>query len=522
MTQVRVGDRVVVPSNIACGSCWMCAQGLQSQCETTQVHDQGTGAALFGYSKLYGQVPGAQAELLRVPQAAYGLIPVPAGPPDDRFVYLSDVLPTAWQAVEYAAVPEGGSLAVLGLGPIGDMATRVASVRGVGNVIGVDLVPERLARAQARGVAVIDADSAPDVAAEIREMTDGRGADAVIDAVGMEARGSPVAHALHAAVGATPDAVAEPLMRRAGTDRLQALHTAIDAVRRGGTVSISGVYGGMSDPMPMMVLFDRQGSSCGWARRTSNGGSRRSCRCCSATTIRWASIRSRRTETEDVGADHVGRQRIPAGDHEAALHRDASERTGADHRRVPDDDPDVDRKPSRHRRDERVHVLEERVLVLLRCPRMAVVSRGKAHRDVLQRQRHGRSPVHLELRQRDERLVLENAPADDHLTLGPAHIQLRRIRELDPLERGAVVIDELDALLANDGHEPGELEDLVGLAGSGAAGHHQEARPEPLQVPDGRPQRVRLRHARGVVYGHRRLVRLERDHAVLHDVLQVE
>jgi threonine dehydrogenase-like Zn-dependent dehydrogenase len=440
----------------------MCAQGLQSQCETTQVHDQGTGAALFGYSKLYGQVPGAQAELLRVPQAAYGLIPVPAGPPDDRFVYLSDVLPTAWQAVEYAAVPEGGSLAVLG----------------------VDLVPERLARAQARGVAVIDADSAPDVAAEIREMTDGRGADAVIDAVGMEARGSPVAHALHAAVGATPDAVAEPLMRRAGTDRLQALHTAIDAVRRGGTVSISGVYGGMSDPMPMMVLFDRQGSSCGWARRTSNGGSRRSCRCCSATTIRWASIRSRRTETEDVGADHVGGERIPAGNHEAALHGDASERTRADHRRVSDDDPDVDRKPSRHRRDERVHVLEERVLVLLRCPRMAVVSRGKAHRDVLQRQRHGRSPVHLELRQRDERLVLENAPADDHLTLGPAHIQLRRIRELDPLERGAVVIDELDALLANDGHEPGELEDLV--------------------------------------YGHRRLVRLERDHAVLHDVLQVE
>ena len=108
----------------------MCDQGLQTQCETTQVREHGMGAALFGYTKLYGEVPGGQAEFLRVPQAQYGPIKVPEGPPDDRFVYLSDVLPTAWQAVEYAGVPDGGSVVVLGLGPIGDMATRVAAHRG--------------------------------------------------------------------------------------------------------------------------------------------------------------------------------------------------------------------------------------------------------------------------------------------------------------------------------------------------------------------------------------------------------
>src|ERR671930_563648 len=113
-----------------------------------EVGAEGMGAALFGYTKLYGQVPGGQAEYLRVPQAHYGPIKVPEGPPDDRFVYLSDVLPTAWQAVEYAAVPPGGTLAVLGLGPIGDMSVRVARQRGVERVIGVDLVPERLERAR--------------------------------------------------------------------------------------------------------------------------------------------------------------------------------------------------------------------------------------------------------------------------------------------------------------------------------------------------------------------------------------
>ncbi len=143
ISNVKAGDRVVMPFQMSCGSCWMCDQQLFTQCETTQVRDHGMGAALFGYTKLYGEVPGGQAELLRVPQAQYGPIKVPEGPPDDRFVYLSDVLPTAWQAVEYAAVPDGGTLAVLGLGPIGDMSCRIAMYHGH-RVIGVDLVPERL------------------------------------------------------------------------------------------------------------------------------------------------------------------------------------------------------------------------------------------------------------------------------------------------------------------------------------------------------------------------------------------
>jgi threonine dehydrogenase-like Zn-dependent dehydrogenase len=256
---IAPGDRVVVPFNISCGHCFMCDQGLQSQCETTQVRDEGSGAALFGYTKLYGQVPGGQAEFLRVPQAHYGPIKVPEGPPDDRFVYLSDVLPTAWQAVSYADVPDGGTLAVLGLGPIGDMSCRIALQRGAGKVIGIDLVPERLERARQLGVEVFDLTSYNgDIAGAIREVTGGRGPDAVIDAVGMEAHGSPAGKLAQQMTGLLPDAVAARLMKTAGVDSLSALHLAIDLVRRGGTISLSGVYGAMTDPMPMMTLFDKQ------------------------------------------------------------------------------------------------------------------------------------------------------------------------------------------------------------------------------------------------------------------------
>src|SRR5215216_4244807 len=172
VTQIKPGDRVVIPFNISCGHCWMCGNGLQSQCETTQVREHGTGGALFGYTKLYGQVPGGQAELLRVPQAQYGPIKVPEGPPDERFLFLSDVLPTAWQAVAYADIPAGGSVAVLGLGPIGQMSARIAMHRGH-RVIGVDLVPERLERVRARGADVLDLrEHDRDLAEVIRGMTD--------------------------------------------------------------------------------------------------------------------------------------------------------------------------------------------------------------------------------------------------------------------------------------------------------------------------------------------------------------
>ncbi|MFF6909668.1 zinc-dependent alcohol dehydrogenase [Streptomyces sp. NPDC012389] len=258
---VAPGDRVVIPFNVSCGHCHMCGQGLHSQCETTQVRERGSGAALFGYTKLYGQVPGGQAEYLRVPFGNDLPIKVPHGPSDDRFVYLSDVLPTAWQAVEYADIPPGGSVTVLGLGPIGAMAARIAIHRGAGLVIGVDLVPERLDRVSAYGATCLDLrryDKGKDLGDAIRDLTDGRGTDAVIDAVGMEAHGAPVAKAAHAAVGLLPDKVGRRLMETAGIDRLTALHTAIDLVRRGGTVSISGVYGGSADPMPLLTMFDKQ------------------------------------------------------------------------------------------------------------------------------------------------------------------------------------------------------------------------------------------------------------------------
>src|SRR6187551_170256 len=171
---IKPGDRVVVPFNISCGHCFMCDQNLQSQCETTQVREHGKGAALFGYTKLYGQVPGGQAEYLRVPMAHYGPIKVPEGPPDERFLFLSDVLPTAWQAVAYADVPDGGTLAVYGLGPIGQMCVRVARHKGIERVIGIDIVPERLELARRYGADTIDW-NAGDAVQAVLERTDGRG-----------------------------------------------------------------------------------------------------------------------------------------------------------------------------------------------------------------------------------------------------------------------------------------------------------------------------------------------------------
>ena len=260
VTRLRVGDRVVVPFNVSCGSCWMCDRRLYSQCETTQNREHGTGASFFGYSKLYGHVPGGQAEYLRVPFADFLPVKLPEGPPDDRFLFLSDVLPTAWQALKYADVPDGGTLLVLGAGPIGDMAARMG-VHAGHRVISVDRVPERLARVEAFGAQVLDLEDADDVggvADIVREATGGRGADAVIDAVGMEAHGSPMATGVQKLAGLLPDAVAEPVMKNAGVDRMAAIHTAIEAVRRGGTISISGVYGGATDPMPMFQMFDKQ------------------------------------------------------------------------------------------------------------------------------------------------------------------------------------------------------------------------------------------------------------------------
>ena len=257
VTDLAVGDRVVVPFNISCGHCWMCERGLFAQCETTQNRDQGKGASLFGYTSLYGAVPGGQAERVRVPHADFGPVKLPAEGEDERFLYLSDILPTAWQGVDYADVPEGGSLAVLGLGPVGQLAVRSAHHRGITDVIGVDLVPERLAAAQAAGARTVDLNEVDSVTEALREMTGGRGPDSVVEAVGMEAHGNPLAEMAISAASRLPKPVARAAIERVGIDRLDALYTAFDAVRRGGTVSISGVYGGMADPMPMMTMFDK-------------------------------------------------------------------------------------------------------------------------------------------------------------------------------------------------------------------------------------------------------------------------
>ena len=244
VTHIAPGDRVVVPFNISCGSCFFCTRGLHSQCDTTQNKELRKGASLFGYTPLYGGVPGGQAEYLRVPQAHFGPIKVPEGPPDTRFLFLSDVLPTAWQAVVYAGFSPGDTVGVFGLGPVGQMCVRIAAHLRAGRVIGVDQVPERLAMAARYGSETVDFGQVDDVTAALCEMTEDRGLDAAIDAVGMEAAGSRLDSVLQAT--------------KLQADKLYAFHTSLGSVRRGGTLSVSGVYGGPMQMFPLGDLFDKQ------------------------------------------------------------------------------------------------------------------------------------------------------------------------------------------------------------------------------------------------------------------------
>ncbi|WP_348789353.1 alcohol dehydrogenase catalytic domain-containing protein [Leifsonia sp. NPDC080035] len=255
VTTLAVGDRVVIPFVIGCGHCHFCRLGLTTQCETTQNYDHGTGASLYGYTELYGSVPGGQAERLRVPLADFNALKVGSELPDERYLFLSDILPTAWQGVQYAQLPERGVLGVIGLGPVGQFASRIGVHLGH-RVVAVDPVPERRAMAERHGVDTFDLDD--EAAVWLREATDGRGPDAVIDAVGMEAHGNPATAMTQSMVGLLPDPVAKKLMTTVGVDRLAAMMLAIDSVRRGGTVSLSGVYAGVADPMPFMTMFDKQ------------------------------------------------------------------------------------------------------------------------------------------------------------------------------------------------------------------------------------------------------------------------
>ena len=251
---IAPGDRVVIPFNISCGHCYFCEQQLYSQCETTRdrgklaeaasLLGRGKGASLFGYTHAYGAVPGGQAEYLRVPQAHFGPIKVPEGPPDERFLYLSDVLPTSWQAVAYADVPRGGTMGVWGLGPIGQMYARIALHQGAGRVIGVDNVPERLTMAAMHGIETVDYSAVDSVRDVMLELTGGRGVDAAIDAVGMEAGGSLI------------DSVLQ--ITKVQVDKAHALRECMASIRRGGTLSISGVYAGPIQMFPLGDLFDMQ------------------------------------------------------------------------------------------------------------------------------------------------------------------------------------------------------------------------------------------------------------------------
>jgi len=255
VTRLQVGDRVVIPFPIACGACFMCQRGLHTQCETTQVREHGTGARLYGYTKLYGQVAGGQAELLRVELADANAIVVGRELPDERYLFLSDILPTAWQGVEYAGALPGDTVVVMGLGPVGQFASRIANSRGA-DVLAVDPVAERRAMAERHGIETYDLTD--EISAQLRERTMGRGADSVIDAVGMEAHGSPAIGFAQQLIGVLPDALSRPAMDKAGMDRTAALYASFDTVRRGGTVSLSGVYAGDADIIPMKTLFDKQ------------------------------------------------------------------------------------------------------------------------------------------------------------------------------------------------------------------------------------------------------------------------
>lgn len=257
-TGLTVGDRVVIPFQIACGSCFFCDRGLQTQCETTQVTETGMGAPLFGYSKLYGQIPGGQAEYLRVPHADYGPISVGDQLEDQRYLFLSDVLPTAWQGVAYTGASAGDSLAVMGLGPIGQFVARIAAHQGM-QVHAIEPEKERRDMAARHGVEVYDLSD--DAVESIREATEGRGVDAVVDAVGMEAHGGAqgvMAKFAQLSAQYAPEKLGQSMMENAGMDRLAALYSSIELVRRGGTISLSGVYGGQASPLPLLTLFDKQ------------------------------------------------------------------------------------------------------------------------------------------------------------------------------------------------------------------------------------------------------------------------
>jgi threonine dehydrogenase-like Zn-dependent dehydrogenase len=249
---LKTGDRVVVPFTIACGHCFFCAKELWSLCDNTNPNARMlekvygySGSGLFGYSHLYGGYAGGQAEYVRVPFADVGPIIVPQGMNDEQALFLSDIFPTGYMAAENCQIQPGDTIAIWGCGPVGQFAIKSAWLLGAERVIAIDEVPERLQLAETAGQAETINFSETDVFDALKEMTGGRGPDSCIDAVGLEAHGT------------SPDALldrAKAAMFLA-SDRPTVLRQAIDACRKGGTVSIPGVYGGLLDKIPFGAAF---------------------------------------------------------------------------------------------------------------------------------------------------------------------------------------------------------------------------------------------------------------------------
>ena len=254
VTKFKKGDRIVVPFTIACGHCWFCEKTLFSLCDNTNPnHEQAETAmghspsGLFGYSHMLGGYPGGQAELLRVPYADVGPIKIESDLPDEKVLFLSDIYPTGYMAAENANIQPGDTVAVWGCGPVGQMATRSAMMLGAGRVIAIDNVPERLAMARAGGAETIDT-TGENASERLKEMTKGRGPDSCIDAVGAEAHGT---NALEKVIDSAKMAV------KLSTDRPGALRQAIMACRKGGTLSVPGVYIGLLDKIPFGALMNK-------------------------------------------------------------------------------------------------------------------------------------------------------------------------------------------------------------------------------------------------------------------------
>jgi threonine dehydrogenase-like Zn-dependent dehydrogenase len=254
VTTLKRGDRVIVPFTISCGSCFFCQSQLWSLCDNSNPNagmaEKAYGysaAGLFGYSHLFGGYAGGQAEYVRVPFADVGPLKVPEHLSDEQVLFLTDILPTGYQAAEFCAIKPGDTVAVWGCGPVGQFAIRSAYMLGAERVIAIDRVPERLELARSYGKADVLNYEEDTVLEALREMTSGRGPDSCIDAVGLEAHGG--------GLDGFYDRVKQSL--RLETDRPTALRLAIQACRKGGVVSIPGVYGGLLDKFPLGAAFNK-------------------------------------------------------------------------------------------------------------------------------------------------------------------------------------------------------------------------------------------------------------------------